>query len=416
MSIQSALSFTNLELDDSLCNAAFDMGFRKPTQIQQLVIPVAMEGRDVLASAPTGTGKTMAFLLPLCQFLLDHPASQDTQCRSLILVPTRELAQQVAEQANRITQYCDLGVGIITGGINYGSDKDTIEARPDILIATPGRLFEHIEKEYLDCRDIECLVLDEADRMLDMGFGGIVNQIANEARWRKQSMLFSATLDSSGVNAFARDILDAPVNVQATPSRKEKAKILQWYHLADDLSHKNALLRHHLSDTISSCIVFVKTRERLAELVATLSPDFSLCYLQGEMPQDRRQKAIASFREGKTKILLATDVAARGIDVPNVSHVINYDLPRTADVYLHRVGRTGRAGAKGCAISLVEAHDFVMVGKIERFMNETLKPRIVESLRPKHKAPKPVKKSKKTKGKKNKGSLKRTKLSKGLKK
>ncbi len=395
MSKPSKLDFQALELDDCLCNAAIEMGFQSPTLIQQLVIPEAMEERDILASAPTGTGKTAAFLLPLCQFLLDHPAKTNAQTRSLILVPTRELAQQVAEQARLLTQYCELRIGVITGGINYGSDRETIENQPDILIATPGRLFEHIEKEYLDCRDIECLVLDEADRMLDMGFAGIVNQIASEARWRRQSMLFSATLESAGVNAFARDILNDPVKLHASPSRKEKAKTIQWYHLADDLSHKDALLHYHLKNTIASCIVFVKTRERLVELVEKLTPHFSLCYLQGEMAQDKRQKAISSFREGTSNILLATDVAARGIDVPNVSHVINYDMPRTADVYVHRIGRTGRAGAKGCAISLVEAHDFVMVGKVQRFMGEAMKPRVINELKPKHKAPKLVKKSKK---------------------
>lgn len=415
MSAQSKLSFEDLELDDSLCNAALDMGFHQPTHIQQLVIPEAMEGRDVLASAPTGTGKTAAFLFPLCQFLLDHPARADSQCRSLILVPTRELAQQVAEQADMVTQYCDLTTGVITGGINYGSDREIIERCPDILIATPGRLFEHIEKEHLDCRDIECLILDEADRMLDMGFRGIVNQIASEARWRKQSMLFSATLESSGVNTFARDILNDPVKLHATPSRKEKAKTLQWYHLADSLTHKDNLLRYHLEHTITSCIVFVKTRERLISLVEKLSPHISLCYLQGEMPQDKRLKAIASFKEGKTKMLIATDVAARGIDVPNVSHVINYDMPRTADVYVHRIGRTGRAGAKGCAISLVEAHDFLMIGKVERFMGEPLKARVIDTLRPQHKAPKSAQKTKK-KAKKKKATAKRVKKTKGVKK
>ena len=390
-------TFSDLELDETLCHAVADMGFTSPTSIQSMVIPAAMEEQDILASAPTGTGKTAAFLLPLCQFLLDHPKETDTQCRSLILAPTRELAIQIYAQAQQLTKYCDISAGVITGGINYGSDKETIESCPDILVATPGRLFEHIEKEFLDCRDIQCLILDEADRMLDMGFGALVNQIAAEARWRKQSMLFSATLESSGVKRFAREILNDPVKLTATPSRKEKAKILQWYHLADDMVHKEALLRYHLDNTIESCIIFIKTRERLAILRESLQDKYALCWLQGEMPQDKRNLAIEAFRKAEIKILLATDVAARGIDVPNVSHVINFDMPRTADVYLHRIGRTGRAGAKGTAISLVEAHDFAMMGKVARFTGETIKARVIDALRPKHKAPTLTKKSKKKK-------------------
>ncbi|WP_395340781.1 ATP-dependent RNA helicase SrmB [Ningiella sp. W23] len=386
--------FESLELDDALCRALADMGYTQPTSIQSLVIPDAMEGHDILASAPTGTGKTAAFLLPVCQFLLDHPKHQQGSARALVLVPTRELANQVCEQAKAITKHCDLSCGVITGGINYGTDKATLEQQVDILVATPGRLFEHIEKETFDCRDIESLVLDEADRMLDMGFSAIVNQIAGEARWRKQSMLFSATLEGRGVRNFANDLLDDPKIFNATPSRKEKAKTQQWYHLCDDLAHKDALLEYHLNNTIDSCIVFIKTRERLHALKDKLFNAYNMVYLQGEMPQDKRNAALASFKSGEANILLATDVAARGIDVPDVSHVINYDMPRGADVYVHRIGRTGRAGAKGTAISLIEAHDYKWVGKIERYTGEAFKARVIDDLRPKHKAPKLVKKNK----------------------
>ncbi|MFC3121499.1 ATP-dependent RNA helicase SrmB [Agaribacter flavus] len=397
-----AQTFADLELDDDLCHAVANMGFRQPTSIQTLVIPEALEGRDILASAPTGTGKTLAYLLPLCQFLLDTPKNRDSQCRSLILVPTRELAVQVYEQCEKVVANSQLSCGVITGGINYGTDKQVIDARPDILVATPGRLFEHIEKESLDCRDIESLVLDEADRMLDMGFSTIVNQIASEARWRKQSMLFSATLESKGVRTFAEQLLNEAKEVNASPSRKEKAKTMQWYYLCDDLNHKDAILRHLLSTTVESCIVFVKTRERLHALRDKLWAEFPLIWLQGEMPQAKRLSAINKFKSGEVKLLLATDVAARGIDVQDVSHVINYDMPRGADVYVHRIGRTGRAGAKGTAISLVEAHDFIWLGKISRFTGEPLKARVIDTLKPKHKAPKLVKKPKKKKAPANK--------------
>ncbi|GEA01211.1 ATP-dependent RNA helicase SrmB [Alteromonas sp. KUL17] len=395
------MTFEELELDEALCHAAADMGFETPTSIQELVIPHALDGRDILASAPTGTGKTAAFLLPACQFLLDYPRRQPGATRILILTPTRELALQVYEQALAITKHTQIVCGVITGGINYGTDKETLSKNLDILVATPGRLLEHIEKETADCRDIECLILDEADRMLDMGFSTVVNQIAAEARWRKQNLLFSATLEGKGVKTFAHDILNNPEVIEANPSRKEKNKIHQWYHLADDMNHKQALLVNILKqETTTSAVVFVKTRERLQMLKDFLaSKDIPVCWLQGEMPQDKRIAALARFKSGEVPILLATDVAARGIDVPNVSHVINFDMPRKADVYVHRIGRTGRAGAKGTAISLVEAHDFDMVAKIARYMGEPLKARVIDELRPKNKTPKIGPKKKKVKAK-----------------
>ena len=390
--------FDQLDLDDALCAAMINMGFTAPTTIQSLAIPTALEGKDLMASAPTGTGKTLAFLLPACQYLLDFPRSEPGTARILVLSPTRELALQTYEQARAAPANTALTCGVITGGINYGTDKETLSQNLDILVATPGRLFEHIEKERADCRDIEWLILDEADRMLDMGFSGIVNQIAAEARWRKQTLLFSATLEGKGLRQFARDIMEDPAEISAEVSRKEKAKILQWFHLADDAAHKYTLLKHILSEQITTAIVFVKTRERLQQLKDQLMRDgFDLCYLQGEMPQDRRNAAMTKFRSGEAPILVATDVAARGIDVQNVSHVINYDLPRTADVYLHRIGRTGRAGAKGTAISLVEAHDFAMMGRIARYTKEVIKARVIDGLRPKHKAPTVKKKPKKKK-------------------
>ena len=397
------MTFEQLELDDDLCRALADMGLSRPTTIQSMVVPAAMEGKDILASAPTGTGKTLGFLLPACQFLLDFPRKQPGATRILVLTPTRELALQVYEQAVAVTRHTDLICGVITGGINYGADRETLSQNLDILVATPGRLFEHIEQESADCRDIECLILDEADRMLDMGFSGIVNQIASEARWRKQNMLFSATLEGAGVRHFANDLLNEPAIIEADPPRREKAKIHQWYHLADNLEHKLALLEKILKEQITSAVVFVKTRERLQWLRENLQRlGVNVCYLQGEMPQDKRNAALASFKSGKLNILLATDVAARGIDVPNVSHVINFDMPRKADVYVHRIGRTGRAGAKGTAISLIEAHDFEMVGKVSRYMDEPFKARFVEGLRPKHKAPENKAKKKKSKTTKKK--------------
>ena len=233
------MTFQELDLDDTLCHAVADMGFDKPTSIQSMVIPQAMDGRDIMASAPTGTGKTAAFLLPACQFLLDYPRKEPGSTRVLILTPTRELAIQVFEQAKAITAHTDLVCGVITGGINYGTDRETLNQNLDILVATPGRLHEHIRLESADCRNIECLILDEADRMLDMGFANIVNQIAAEARWRKQNMLFSATLEGKGVKTFATEILNDPAVFEASPSRKEKAKIFLGLGLMQEIENYN---------------------------------------------------------------------------------------------------------------------------------------------------------------------------------
>lgn len=401
-----ATEFADFLLDQALCQGLADSGFEQPTSIQQAAIPVALEGKDILASAPTGTGKTAAFLVPVCQMLLDFPRENQCSARVLVLTPTRELAAQIAAQCRQICRYTRLRCGVITGGINYGSDHQLLAGELDILIATPGRLFEHIERERFDCRDIESLILDEADRMLDMGFGSIVNQISSEARWRRQSMLFSATLEGNGVAKFARDILDQPAIVEAKPSRKERPKILQWIHYADTYEHKLALLRHLLQEQVETGMVFVKTRERVLQLHSHLqSLGIKSLYLRGEMPQDKRAATLAQFQGGQANLLLATDVAARGIDIAAVSHVINFDMPRTADVYVHRIGRTGRLGNKGCAISLVEAHDVKMLQRIERYTGERLPARVIKALRPKHKIATTAKKKKAAKRKPNgKGS------------
>ncbi len=396
--------FESLLLDDTLCQAVAEMGFEAPTSIQKEAIPAVLEGNDVLASAPTGTGKTAAFLLPALQYLLDFPKPKAGSARILVLTPTRELALQVQEQAQQLAQHTRFKSAVIIGGINYGTDHAALAETPELVIATPGRLFEHIEQERFDCRELDWVILDEADRMLDMGFGGIVQQICAEARWRSQTLLFSATLDSPDVQRFAGSVLTDPVSVSANPSRKERPKILQWIHFADDLAHKQALLLHILNQTeLEKAIVFVKTRERLHQLSQHLhEAGVSCAAIRGEMPQDKRIAALDQFKSGATKVLVATDVAARGIDIQQVSHVINYDLPRTADVYVHRIGRTGRTGKKGIAISLVEAHDMGILEKIRRYTGEALKPKKIEGLEPKHKVAKVPSKKPKRKKKKSK--------------
>jgi ATP-dependent RNA helicase SrmB len=403
-------NFADLELDPVLLSATEDMGFTRPTVIQGEVIPHALDGRDVLASAPTGTGKTAAFVLPALQYLLDFPRRRGGPARVLILTPTRELALQVTEQAIALAKNTPLKVISITGGVQYQDHADALADTQDIVVATPGRLMEYIEGERFDCRAIEWLVLDEADRMLDMGFGPTVDRLSAECRWRKQTLLFSATLEGQGVDSFTADLLKNPAQVEAEPSTRERKKILQYYHRADSAEHKLALLKAILQTEDNRSIVFIKTRERLGDLRNQLdSANIPCSWIQGEMPQDRRNNAIRRFRDGDVNILLATDVAARGIDLPDVTHVINYDLPRTADVYLHRIGRTGRAGKKGTAVSLVEAHDQSMMERIARYTKELIKERFIEGMRPTHKKAKTVKKKKKPASNKKVATKKKSK-------
>ena len=391
------MQFSEFDLDGKVLSAIDKMGFKTATSIQQLSIPEGLMGRDILASAPTGTGKTAAFLIPAIQYLLDFPRRDPGFARVLIMTPTRELAYQVHEQCQLLAANTHLKIGVVTGGINYGSHKEIFEKNNDILIATPGRLMEYLETENFHAENVELLILDEADRMLDMGFKKEMLRICDEAKNRRQCFLFSATLEGDSVELFADRILNDPALLEAEPSRKEKGKIHQWVHLADDYSHKLKLLVELLKneEEVQKAIVFVKTRERLEKLVGELySHDIKTTWLRGEMPQDKRMTAMANFQAGRTRILVATDVAARGIDVQDITHVFNFDMPRTADIYVHRIGRTGRAGKKGTAISLVEAHDMAILGKVQRYTEQQLKSRVIKGLEPKNKPAKLPKKKK----------------------
>nr|WP_255721120.1 MULTISPECIES: ATP-dependent RNA helicase SrmB [unclassified Photobacterium] len=388
--------FSELELDSELLRAIEEIGYSRPTVVQAQAIPHALDGKDVMASAPTGTGKTAAFLLPMIQHLQDFPRKRPGPARILILTPTRELAIQVADQARALAKHTTLKVFTITGGISYDEHAEMLGKTQDIVVATPGRLMEYIEAEKFDCRAIECLILDEADRMLDMGFGKIVERLNHECRWRRQSLLFSATLEGKGVREFSETILNEPVEVNADPSRRERKKIHQMYLRCDNMDHKLALLENIIKEQAERTIIFVKTRERLGILRGQLEAMGIPCnWIQGEMAQAARTNMITRFRDGVVNVLIATDVAARGIDLPDVSHVINFDLPRTAEVYVHRIGRTARAGKKGTAISLVEAHDQSMIERISRYMKEEVQERFIHGLRPQTKKPSTAKKKKK---------------------
>lgn len=383
-------TFEQFDLSPELLKALEKKGYKRPTTIQQDILPATLEGRDVLGSAPTGTGKTAAFLLPALQHLLDYPRRKPGAPRVLILAPTRELAMQVAEQAEEFAQFTNLKIATITGGVAYQNHGDVFNSNQDIVVATPGRLLQYIKEEHFDCRSVEILIFDEADRMLQMGFGQDAERIAAETRWRKYTWLFSATLEGELLVDFAQRILNNPIEVDAEPSRRERKKIQQWYYHADNVEHKTKLLARVVSlFEIQRGIVFVRRRETTRELSETLRKrGIRSTYLEGEMAQTQRSQAITRLKEGVVNLLIATDVAARGIDIDDVDFVINFDLPYSADTYLHRIGRTARAGKKGSSISLVEAHDYKLLGKIQRYTEEQLKARIIEGLEPRTKAPK----------------------------
>ncbi|MBY5992464.1 ATP-dependent RNA helicase SrmB [Ferrimonas balearica] len=401
------MSFADFDLDPRLERALTKSGYTKPTTIQTAVLEPALEQRDILASAPTGTGKTAAYLVPAVQHLLDFPRREPGHARVLILVPTRELALQVKAYGEKLLSGVDLTIGAIVGGKDYQVDADLLKQNMDLLVATPGRLIMYLEKEKFDPRQVEMMVIDEADRMLDMGFMPVVDRIAAETRWRKQTMLFSATLEGEGLEGFVRELLEDPAHCDAKPPRSERKKITQYYYRADDKAHKFALLTHLLAEPeCTRAVIFTKTREAAIELHGKLfAAKVRTAVLQGAMVQGKRDDALERFKSGSVQVLVATDVAARGLDVAGVTHVFNYDLPRSSDVYLHRIGRTARAGAKGMAINLVEAHDQPMLERIQRYTDEPVKARVIDSLRPQTKAPrfsKPKKKAKSATGAKKK--------------
>ncbi|WP_194757120.1 ATP-dependent RNA helicase SrmB [Aliidiomarina indica] len=393
--------WAELDLAPELIHVLLERGLNKPTRIQQDVIPLAMDGRDIMATSPTGTGKTLAFLLPAIQHLLDYPRRDPGAARVLVLAPTRELAEQIGEQAEMLCAATGLTSLTVTGGINFGTHLEKLRKNLDILIATPGRLLDYLSDHKFSAEEIEIIVLDEADRMLDMGFRTPVEQIMNEAMNLKQRLLFSATADHSTLAAFGRIVLEKPEVVLAEPPKRERGKIHQWIHISDTLEHKKALLMHLVRSFNGRILVFVRKRERAHDVAEFLQQQgFGATALEGGLPQAERQERIKSFSSIRQRILVATDVAARGLDIPDVELVVNFDLPRKGDTFLHRIGRTGRAGKKGTAVALVEAHDAEHLGRIERYLGERIERRFVPELRPQFKFPDPEKAKKKKKKKK----------------
>lgn len=382
-------------LHTSIQQAIGDLGHTVPTPIQEQAIPKVLEGADLFASAQTGTGKTAAFLLPALQKLTTGQGPYKGP-RVLILVPTRELAMQVAAEAVKYTKYLPrIKTVCIYGGMPYPVQNRQLSKPYDILVATPGRLIDHIERKRIQLGAIHTMVLDEADRMLDMGFVEPVQYIASLTPQPRQTLLFSATLKSN-VLQLARKLLTNPVTISIEPSSQEKKNIEQKVLTADNIDHKHKLLSHLLQDeAIEQVIVFTGTKYLADELTDKLCVEGQAANaLHGDMNQRQRTRTIAAFRKGAIRVLVATDVAARGIDVSTVSHVINFDLPNNCEDYIHRIGRTGRAGASGTAFSFALHREGGVVRQIEKFIGKPMVPMTIVGLEPKFKpAFKPKKKS-----------------------
>jgi len=380
--------FSDLLLPDELHRGLVKEGYETPTPVQEQVIPLAMEGADLLVSAATGSGKTAAFLLPMMQRFVDN-RSRTSATRALILVPTRELARQIYIQFMRLGSFTRLAAGVITGGEAKSHQIATLRKNPEILVATPGRLLEHLEGDEVDLGDLEILVLDEADRMLDMGFADDVLAIISRCNPNRQSLLFSATLHHKGLSAITGPLLRDPQTLVVNPIREPHPDIEHQILLSDEPEHKERQLLWLLeNEPFEKALVFANTRERTVALGAYLiGRGQRLVVLHGEMEQRERNRVMGLFHRGEVPVMIATDLAARGLDVPGVGLVINLDPPRSGDEYLHRTGRTGRAGGRGVAITLVNSTEWNRVEGIARYLRLDLLPRSIKGLEARFQGP-----------------------------
>lgn len=380
----TTLSFESLNLDSAILRAIEESGYTTPTAIQSQAIPVVTAGHDLMASAQTGTGKTAAFMLPALNLLATPHELKSRGPRILVLVPTRELATQVNEAARKYGKFIRARTVSIVGGMPYPLQNKLLSQPLDILVATPGRLLDHMERGRIDLSRLQMLVLDEADRMLDMGFLPDVERICEQLSAERQTLLFSATLDGD-IARIARQILKNPKTIQVATQKEKHANIEQRLHYVDDMTHKNKLLEHLLiAPEVNQVIIFTSTKRHADVLAEDLyAAGHKTAALHGDMTQGARNRTLTKLRQGDVKVLVATDVAARGIDVQGISHVINYDLPKFAEDYVHRIGRTGRAGKTGIAISFASNMDRHILRKIEQFTGNRMEPGVVEGFEPK---------------------------------
>lgn len=378
------MSFTDLNLRPEILKALAELGFVTPTPIQAAAIPKALTGIDLSASAQTGTGKTAAYILPILNRWVSNPGRKWKGPCALILVPTRELAMQVAEETMKYSKYLPkIKTVCIYGGAPYPVQNKQLSRPYDILVATPGRLIDHLERGKIDFSQLEVLVLDEADRMLDMGFIAPVEQIAAATPPGRQTLLFSATLKGNVLN-LSRRLQNNPTDISVDHEHAKHENIEQRLHYTDSLTHKFRLLNHLLTDPeINQVIVFTSTKRHADQLVDELfESGHRAAALHGDMNQRQRSRTLLRLRQGEIRILIATDVAARGIDVQTISHVINFDLPRNVEDYVHRIGRTGRAGANGIAMSFADVRDKGLVRRIEQFTGQPITPHVIAGMEP----------------------------------
>ncbi|WP_194767106.1 DEAD/DEAH box helicase [Tamlana sp. I1] len=376
------MSFQSLGLSEALLKAISKKGYTTPSPIQEKAIPPVLEGKDVLASAQTGTGKTAGFTLPLLHLISENPKEKYKPIRALILTPTRELAAQVYANVREYSEFLNLRSAVIFGGVNQKPQAATIRQGVDILVATPGRLLDLQNQGLLSLKRVEIFVLDEADRMLDMGFLRDIEKVIKSMPEKRQNLMFSATF-SKDIKKLAHGILNHPVQVEATPENTTVEAISQKvYRVAKGL--KTGLIIKLISEgNWKQVLVFTRTKHGANKLCEKMDKaGITAAAIHGNKSQGARTKALSGFKSGRVRVLVATDIAARGLDIPLLPHVINFELPNVSEDYVHRIGRTGRAGAKGEAISLVSADETTFLRDIEKLIDIKLPVEIVEGFEP----------------------------------
>jgi ATP-dependent RNA helicase RhlE len=381
------MSFASLALIDPLLRTLDELGYKTPTPVQLQAIPAVLAGRDLMAAAQTGTGKTAGFALPLLQRLTMQGQVGSNCVRALVLVPTRELAEQVHQSFRAYGAALPLRTAVAYGGVSINPQMMKMRKGLDVLVATPGRLLDLHRQNALRFDQLETLVLDEADRMLDLGFSRELDQVFAALPARRQTLLFSATF-SDAIRAMAGKLLRDPLSIEVSPRNTTVKKIRQWV-VPVDKKRKGALLLHLLrSQRWGQALVFVKTRRGADELVDTLQAQgLKADSIHGDKPQPARQRALDRFKAGEVQLLVATDVAARGLDIDDLPIVVNFDLPIVAEDYVHRTGRTGRAGASGEAVSLVCADEVQLLAAIETLTGQLLERSEEPGFAPDHRVP-----------------------------
>lgn len=378
------MSFDSLGLAPALLSSIERTGFTTPTPVQMAAIPPAMAGSDLMVSSQTGSGKTAAFMLPALHRIAQKSANKGRGVQVLVLTPTRELALQVSEATAAYgSNLDDLRIATVVGGMPYGAQLKALSRRVDVLVATPGRLLDHLQARRVDLSTVHTLVLDEADRMLDMGFIDDINTIVDRTPQDRQTLLFSATLDGTVAKLAARMMRD-PQRIELASQSDRHANITQTLLYADDAGHKLRLLDHILRDAaMDQAIVFTATKRGADDLAEHLADaGFSVMALHGDMNQRQRSRTLTEVQDGRVRVLVATDVAARGIDVQAISHAINYDLPMQPEDYVHRIGRTGRAGRDGLAYTLAVHGERHKVRRIEHFIGHQIPSEVIAGLEP----------------------------------